>query len=231
MNIGFDSSLPFFELYEYEGETEHLPKLDLGGIALYALPSQKLKPRDKIPSHPLMTLNMEKEIVFYGGSFNPWHEGHQACIDLLPREKQLVVVLDRNPQKELTGVNPLVKWAEMMEKIQLRDEQAAREIYPGFLLKEEANPTIDWVKYLKRKYPKLPVSLLMGFDQLKNFQTWKQVHDLAPLLEKIYVASRLENESEFKQVQNELHQNLKVEVVSLGHHSFEEISSTKLRRS
>lgn len=229
MNIGFDLNLPFFELYEFEGETTGLSKIELGGMPLYGLPSSKIRPRDKILSHPLMNLNTEKEIVFYGGSFNPWHQGHQACIDLLPKEKQLVVVLDRNPQKEITPINPFFKWAEMMSKVALRDESASREIYPGFLLKESANPTIEWMKYLKRRHSKLPASLLMGFDQLKNFHTWSQVEELAPLIHHIYVASRLENEQEFEVVQEELSEKFDLEVISLGHHQYEDLSSTKLR--
>lgn len=117
----------------------------------------------------------------------------------------------------------------MMNKVRLQDESASREIYPGFLLKESANPTVEWMKYLKRKYSKLPASLLMGFDQLKNFHTWSQVEELAPLIHHIYVASRLENEDEFETIQDELSEKFDLEVISLGHHAYEDVSSTKLR--
>lgn len=231
MNLGFDLGLPFFELYEVHGDPEGFPVFHLGGFKLYGIPAGKAYPRDKIPFHPLMSLDMDKEVVFYGGSFNPWHKGHQACIDLLPREKQLVVVLDRNPQKETTQFDPFEKWKELMEKIDLKDNQAAREIYPGFLLKETVNPTITWMKYIRQKYSKSQASLMIGFDQLKNFRTWDNAEELAKLIHKLYVVSREEDDLEMKKLQEEFMNDLKLEVISLGHHPYEDVSSTKIRNS
>jgi nicotinate-nucleotide adenylyltransferase len=177
----------------------------------------------------LKKFDLTHEIVFFGGSFNPWHEGHQACINLLPKEKQLLVILDRNPHKELTTLNPNSKYAELVKKIHLHDELAHREIYGGFLLNQTSNPTINWVRDFKNTYPATPASLLIGFDQLKNFHQWTRIQELAPLLHKVYVASRLENEEEFKTVQHDLVQTLPLKIIPLGHHQYEDLSSTKLR--
>lgn len=29
----------------------------------------------------------DEEWIFFGGSFNPWHQGHQACLDLVDHSK------------------------------------------------------------------------------------------------------------------------------------------------
>lgn len=229
MNLGFDLHLPFFELYQIQGEV-NAPYFEMGKFKLYGLEQNELNPADKINHHPLMHLDLDQEIVFYGGSFNPWHDGHQACVDLLPRHKQLVVLPDLNPQKKITDFIAADKWLELVKKINLQDEASARDIYPGFLLKKKSNPTIEWVTYLKTKYPKMKVSLLIGFDQLKNFHTWTQVEELSAHLYHVYVASRLENENEFNQVKGSL-ERLHLKIIPLGHHAFEDISSTELRKN
>ncbi len=165
----------------------------------------------------------DEEIVFFGGSFNPWHQGHQACIDLLPKEKQLLVVLDRNPQKTQ------LKDSTVIPLIDLKSTAAIRSVYSGFLASSAPNPTIGWVKELKSKYPHLKASLLMGFDQLQNFKTWTKVLELSELLTKVYVVSRLENEEDFQRTKKDLESSLKLNVIHLGHHQFEDVSSTKLR--
>ncbi len=227
MNLGFDLHLPFFELYQIYGEL-NAPYFEMGKFKLYGLENDQLLAGNKIDHHPLMHLDLNQEVVFYGGSFNPWHNGHQACVDLLPRQKQLVILPDLNPQKKITSFNPSDKWLELIKKINLQDEASARDIYPGFLLKKKSNPTIEWVMYLKTKYPMMKVSLLIGFDQLKNFHTWRQVEKLSSLIYQVYVASRLENEDDFNQVKESL-SKLSLKIVPLGHHEFENISSSELR--
>ena len=43
---------------------------------------------------------IEDEIIFFGGSFNPWHKGHTECIKLLPQGIPIVILPDNNPFKQ-----------------------------------------------------------------------------------------------------------------------------------
>lgn len=77
------------------------------------------------------------EVVFFGGSFDPWHEGHASCINLLPRELKLIVAPDRNPQKPLKEIKNLVAhFCELSNQIHKASTRALH-IHPGFLLLSE----------------------------------------------------------------------------------------------
>lgn len=167
------------------------------------------------------------EWVFFGGSFNPWHKGHQACLDLLHPDKICFILPDRNPQKELKVVEPVSTIIELVTKIKFGKNHY---IAPTFLLDFQKNPTITWIEKLHRDFPDKKLSLLMGFDSLKNIQKWVRAHELLKMLSTIYVVSRLEEDEEQQAVTTplkELAPQLNIEF--LGGHDFEDISSTQLR--
>ncbi len=178
---------------------------------------------------PKLVVGYDKdEWVFFGGSFYPWHSGHQACLDLLPDDKTCFVLPDRNPFKEVRAVDPVLSTIELTSKIKFKSNQF---LVPTFLLDEKKNPTIEWMEVLHRKYPEKKLSLLMGFDSLLNLSTWIRAGELLTILSTVYVVSRLEKEDEQQRVAaqvKKLNPNLNIEF--LGHHQHESLSSTKLRK-
>lgn len=172
--------------------------------------------------------SQDDEWVFYGGSFNPWHQGHQACLNLLPADKLCLVVPDRNPYKELIEINPVTTVLEISTRARFSKNQL---LVPTFLLEKKKNPTVNWIKNLKEKYPTLKLSLLMGFDSFMELKNWTNSQELASHLDTIYVVSRLEEDQDRYLALDQAHalkQNLNI--VFLGKHSFEDVSSTKIRR-
>lgn len=170
----------------------------------------------------------KEEWVFFGGSFSPWHSGHQACLELLPEEKTCFVAPDRNPWKEVREVDPVLTTIELAGKIKFKTNQF---LVPTFLLDQKKNPTIEWIEDLKKRYPSKKLSLLMGFDSLLNLPTWTRAQELLPMLHTVYVASRLEKDEEQKgarEAVSALHPDLNI--VFLGHHQHETLSSTTLRK-
>ncbi|MGE3609998.1 MAG: hypothetical protein AB7I27_10465 [Bacteriovoracaceae bacterium] len=168
------------------------------------------------------------EWVFFGGSFNPWHKGHQACLKLLGQEKYCFVIPDRNPFKELRELEPVSTILELSSKIRFGERQF---LVPTFLLDHKKNPTIEWVSMLKQKYPDKRISLLMGYDGLSQITSWTRASELLPMLDTLYVAARLENdEMREKALQKitPLAPALKIEF--LGRHEFENLSSTEIRQ-
>jgi nicotinic acid mononucleotide adenylyltransferase len=169
----------------------------------------------------------DSEWVFYGGSFHPWHSGHQACLDLLPDDKTCYILPDRNPQKEIIKDNPVPKILEISSKAKLKAKQF---IVPTFLLEEKKNPTVEWIEKLSLEYPEKKLSLLLGFDSLSQIQGWIRSHDLLDKLDTIYYVARLESEEEREKILAVLRDNYPhLGLVFLGRHEHEHVSSTNLR--
>lgn len=180
-----------------------------------------------IQQQPVLT--QANEILFYGGSFNPWHQGHEACIKLAPKDKPLVVLPDNNPHKEINPNKQLD--LDGLEK-KLQEINPNTYLFREYYLDDKPNPTIDWVQELKTNFPKLSTSLLMGFDSFIKLDTWKENQTLLTGLKALYIASRLDQD-EIKKSKTQIYQEMapKLEIQFLGHHEFEHLSSTKIRRS
>lgn len=169
------------------------------------------------------------ELVFFGGTFHPWHQGHQACLNLIPKDKTLLIVPDRNPQKELRELEPVSTLLEISTRARLKDNQY---LVPTFLLEHKKNPTVEWIEKLKEDFPTLKVSLLMGFDSFSNIKSWIRPEGLLPKIHALYVVSRLEDDEDKRQALDEVHALglTNLNVVFLGKHEFESVSSTELRK-
>lgn len=175
----------------------------------------------------LIFKNKSDEWVFYGGSFDPWHSGHQACLDLLPEEKVCLILPDRNPQKEIKELDVVSTILEISTKARFKKNQF---LAPTFLIEQKVNPTIDWVERMRNHYPFHNLSLLIGFDSLKNISTWIRYKDILKIINTIYVASRLESDIDRKEISEELTEQFpKLKIIFLGRHDFENVSSTNLR--
>ena len=168
--------------------------------------------------------DVQEEWVFYGGTFNPWHQGHSACLDLLP-EKKIIILPDRNPWKKeesLIEENLCLFLDQLSQKI--HPERHA--LYPGFLAAAQVNPTIDWFSKVVGKK-----SLLIGADNLLSFSKWKNYQQLLAQVHCLYVAPRTIEQSEEQFAAALEHCRLFArEVRVLDRHDFEDLSSTKLRR-
>lgn len=171
--------------------------------------------------------NETDEWVFYGGTFNPWHQGHQACLKLLPEDKVCLVLPDRNPQKEVRDVNAVSTILEISNRSKLKPLQF---LVPTFLLHKNLNPTVRWVEKFKEEFPTYKISLLLGFDSFARMKTWVRPEDLLPKLHAIYVVSRLEDDEDRRVALDEIHAlGSNMNVIFLGKHEFENLSSTEIR--
>lgn len=169
-----------------------------------------------------------EEWIFYGGTFNPWHQGHQACLNLVPQDKICFVLPDMNPHKDLRDIDPPHHVLELITRIRFGKKQY---LIPSFLLDKIKNPTVDWIEKLKAEYPTKKLSLLLGFDSFSHLKSWTRSQDLLKNLSTIYVVSRLENEGMREDALSyvkSVSQNL--DVIFLGRHEFENLSSTVLRK-
>lgn len=166
----------------------------------------------------LLKSNLENEVVFYPGTFNPWHLGHRACLDLCP-SKSIIVVPDFNPWKE--GAERGRPW-EQLKALLYSLSETNYSIYPGFLSKEEGNPTVSWFPKVNLKKK----SLLMGDDSFLSLHKWKDIDELAMHITTLYIAPR---GAEGSALEEQVKRFPQLKIVFLDHHDFEDVSSTNLR--
>ncbi|GEM_PF-1823790 len=163
-----------------------------------------------------------QQATFFGGSFNPWHDGHTECLKRCPSEN-IIIVPDRNPWKEKIELECFFKsFMELARKF----ESTSHSIFPGFYGLESVNPTIDWLPntYFTEK------SLLVGDDNFCSLLKWKDVEALLSHLTSIYVLNRNHTLQEIESARESiLNVNQALKITILGEHEFMSLSSTDLR--
>ena len=174
-------------------------------------------------------LENEAEIIFFGGSFNPWHKGHTNCIKLASKTAAIIIIPDHNPFKEVTEFNEKLTSESQLQEIAKKHSTG---IYLGFSKQNKANPTYTWINEVQQKYPSMKLSLLMGFDSFMSIDKWFKSEELLTLLHSIYIASRLDNdEIKNKQIKHLESVVPKLKISFLGNHDQEHLSSTQIRKN
>lgn len=161
--------------------------------------------------------------IFFGGSFNPWHEGHTACVQLCTRPEELVVVPDANPFKD--GPENICYWKRYRQiHCLLKDHPGS--VFPGFCGQETPNPTVGWLPYTHYQQK----TLLIGQDNLTSLPRWRQAAQLVAALDEIQVAPRRESVKDLQTAITWLNQtNPSCEVTELEDHKHRDQSSTSIR--
>jgi len=163
------------------------------------------------------------DLTFFGGSFNPWHEGHEACLRLSPRHDGLVVVPDANPFKETAVAS--CAWRLVHDLMKSADRFGA-VVFPGFCGREHANPTIGWLPFVAAKRK----GLLIGDDSFVDFPRWLEAADLARQLHHLYVVPRQSGEDEIERARTWFARHSpRTEIRFLENHPHRGVSSTALR--
>lgn len=166
---------------------------------------------------------LQDEVIFFGGSFDPWHAGHQACVNLCPHPEKLILLPDQNPQKQTSRSHP---WQSYLH-IQKQVASLPCSVYPGFLGLKHSNPTVTWLKTFKQRNKQLKTSFLMGDDSFLGLSTWVQAAELLSLVDDFYVVSRSHKPDQVHQFAKK-HQ---LPFHLLGPHLYQDLASSKLRRS
>ncbi len=116
-----------------------------------------------------------KNIGLYFGTFNPIHIGHLAIANHMAEFSDLdeiwMVVTPHNPFKKKSSLLDNHHRYEMVYQ--------ATQPYPKLKPSDieftlpQPNYTVDTLAYLQEKYPENRFHLIMGEDNLKSFQKWK----------------------------------------------------------
>lgn len=118
---------------------------------------------------------MTKKIGLYFGTFNPIHVGHLIIANHLVEFSDLnevwFVVTPHNPHK--------IKKTLLEDHHRLTMVRIAVEDYPKLHASNvefdlpQPNYTVNTLVHLEEKYPEKNFCLIMGEDNLKSFQKWK----------------------------------------------------------
>jgi len=169
--------------------------------------------------HPIID-----SVTFFGGSFNPFHKGHRACLDLCP-EKNILIVPDRNPFK--AEANDLSSVFDDFYALALELKDTNYSLYPGFLCHNTPNPTSSWLAKVQIKEK----NFLMGDDSYMSLLTWKNPEVVLGALDKLYVVPRIYQHEDYQGLEKEILKiNPKLKIHYLKTHPSQNISSTELRK-
>ncbi len=165
------------------------------------------------------------KVGLYFGTFNPIHVGHLIIANYLAENSDLdevwMVVTPHNPLKKKSG---LLEDYHRLHMIHLATERFDK-IKPSdieFKL-PQPNYTINTLIHLTEKFPKYEFSLIMGEDNLKSLNKWKNYEQILKDYD-IYVYPRI-SESE---VPDEFVNHPKIHKVEAP---IIELSSTFIRNS
>ena len=125
-----------------------------------------------------------KNIVIYGGGFDPIHNGHlNMAINASKKLDAEVFFVPAHVSvwKEVSNVldEDKVKMIELAIK-ESGNERLHLSLYE-IESKEETNYSIDTVRYFKNTYPDSKLYLLIGTDQVNKFHKWRECDELAEL--------------------------------------------------
>ena len=165
------------------------------------------------------------KIGLYFGTFNPIHVGHMIIANHMAEysglEQIWLVVTPHNPVK---SKSTLLEDYKRLEMVFLATGPYPKLKPSDFEFKlPQPNFTVNTLAHLKEKYPQHEFSLIMGEDNLRTFQKWKN-HDVILENHELYVYPRIAAEVEDALLGN----HPKIKFISAP---VVEISSTFIRES
>lgn len=176
----------------------------------------------------LYKISANQNVAFFGGSFNPWHEGHTACLELSPTDN-IIIVPDYNPWKAHESNHELdesCRWKTLRE-LAMRFKNTSFSIYPGFWGIKTPNPTYNWMKQVQYENK----SLIIGDDNFVSFEKWADAKKLVDLLEFIYIIPRILDLDKIESKKQELEDYFACKKFRImKEHEFQHISSTEIRK-
>lgn len=124
-----------------------------------------------------------KNIAIYGGAFDPIHNGHIAIIHELKNNKEMdeVWIMPTRVSRWKNDAAPsslrlkcINKVIEGLDNVYLRTDEIESP--------KEVIYTIDTIKELHQMYHDVNFYFVIGFDQLAKLDKWKNIEELAKLV-------------------------------------------------
>jgi nicotinate-nucleotide adenylyltransferase len=134
---------------------------------------------DRSASIPRFGDRRQIRVGLLGGSFNPAHEGHRHVAELALRQLRLdqiwLLVSPGNPLKPVDGMAPLVDRLAGAARI----GDGRRVVATGIEAALGTRYTVDTLRVLLRRFPRVRFVWIMGADILEQFPHWRRWMDIA----------------------------------------------------
>ncbi len=122
---------------------------------------------------------MIRRVGLLGGSFNPAHRGHRhvtlAAIRALDLDEAWWLVSPGNPLKPRRGMAPfaarVASARRMARRAPIRASAIEQRLHTRY--------TVDTLRVLQRRFPKIRFIWIMGADNLAQFHVWKDWRTIA----------------------------------------------------
>lgn len=135
------------------------------------------------------------KIGIFGGAFNPVHNGHLNIADAfyedLKLDKLLLIPTANPPHKSGAG---LLSGEDRINMLRLAIENKPYEISTIEFERNDKSYTYNTLLELKKLYPEADLFLIIGADQIINFDKWYRCSDILDMV--TLCASARENEEE-----------------------------------
>jgi len=139
-----------------------------------------------------------ERIGIFGGTFDPIHVGHliaaQSLLEIRKLDKIIFIPCFLSPHKRHIKNSGSVHRLEILKlSIQYQKQFSFSEIE---LNRGKVSYTIDTVRELKKQYDY--IDLIIGFDNLIVFDSWKEPDELFKLTNVIVMKRTIDKEIEYK---------------------------------
>ncbi|MDA0724579.1 MAG: nicotinate-nucleotide adenylyltransferase [Verrucomicrobia bacterium] len=137
-----------------------------------------------------MPADTSQHIGFYGGSFDPIHNGHlELAKDLLEQAKLHRILFspaNRAPLRDHSyAASPTDRFAMVSAAVA---DSPGLEAIDVEIQEGGTNFTLDTLRMLKRKMPDAIFSVIIGADQLEKLPRWQRIEELSKETEFLVLA-------------------------------------------
>ena len=142
------------------------------------------------------------DIIFFGGTFDPPHEGHSGCVRLAVErfpEATVLIVPAKLPASTFdAGKTPETSYETRVALCMLAFSDLSTRVEISRI--EEQLPVPNYsvmtVKALEGKYPGRTIGLLLGMDQFENFGAWRRPYEILSKVSLVVVGRNTQESSE-----------------------------------
>ncbi len=143
-------------------------------------------------------------IAVFGGTFNPFHKGHEEMLSALCEidslDKVLIIPTSIPPHKT---VDYLASDDDRLNMCRLVAEDYSKAEVCGIELNREGKSyTVDTLKALKAIYPNAELYLSIGGDMLTSFTSWKDYKEILSIATLIAFKRQTTNDVDFSHAVN-----------------------------